>query len=322
MNHAALRSGIWGLVVGDSLGAPVEFGERWMRDMDPVKEMRSGGIFEVPVGGWTDDTSMILATLDSLRYGYCLDDMMERFAAWMRNGEYSIFNEAIGIGKIIREAILDYEQNGDVRTCGRTSESDNGNGSLMRILPVCLYGYKKWKKGFMTETEVVDMVHEVSALTHAHDRSKVACGLYYFLVRAVIEGTGNLKARLADGIACGFAFYRNTDAVGELKYYSRIENIEKLSRIDREDIKSTGYVVDSLEAAVWCLVTTESFKECLLKAVNLGVDTDTIAAIAGGLAGLYYGYEAIPEEWLDVLQKREWIEEMCEYFDEGKDDGT
>ncbi len=317
------RAAIMGFAVGDALGAPAEFGERWMRDMDPVKEMRNGGVFDVPVGGWTDDTSMVLAALESLRTGFDQADMMDRFVSWYRTGRYTWSGQAIGVGKQILKALETYEITKDINTCGGCLESDNGNGALMRILPVCLYGYEQVELGKMNVEQVVSMIHQASALTHAHARSQIACGLYYFMSEAILNEDGILSARLQMGLDKGLEFYKHmvdgeaalwknppqkTNVVEELQHYHRLFDLEAFSDTKRDDIRSTGYVVDTLEAAVWCLITTDCFEIALLKAVNLGLDTDTIAAIAGGLAGLYYGYEAIPAEWRNVLQKREMVE--------------
>lgn len=127
-----------------------------------------------------------------------------------------------------------------------------------------------------------------------------------------MEQRGSLEERMQQGIEWGFCYYtKHLQVTGELEHYRKIRNLKVFQKTKEKDIKSSGYVVDTLEAAIWCLLNTESFSACVLRAVNLGSDTDTVAAIAGGLAGLYYGYGGIPEEWLDVIQRREWIEEMC-----------
>lgn len=312
-NRTAIwQNGIMGFVVGDALGAPAEFGERWMRDMDPVKEMRSGGVFDVPEGGWTDDTSMTVAVLESLKTGFDPKDIMRRFLSWYRTGEYSWCGKPIGVGKQILRALECYEATGDIDRCGCGAETDNGNGSLMRILPVCLYGYTLKRQGKVQSSEAIQMVEQSSALTHTHMRSKIACGLYYFLVEAVLQDGRTLSERIQTGLDLGFAYYGSEP---ELLHYQRLKDIKSFCQVHRDDINSSGYVVDTLEAVVWCLVTTETFSECLIKAVNLGLDTDTIAALAGGLAGSYYGYDAIPEEWLIVLKKRQELEILCAWFD-------
>jgi len=132
------------------------------------------------------------------------------------------------------------------------------------------------------------------------------------MIRRILLDDGNLIERLQAGIDDGFAFYKkDIRCITELSYYGRLHNLYEFAATDSSGIRSTGYVVDSLEAAVWSLLKTNSFKDALLVAVNLGDDTDTVGAIAGGLAGLFYGYEDIPEDWLAVLQRREWIEKMC-----------
>ena len=150
-------------------------------------------------------------------------------------------------------------------------------------------------------------------MTHAHIRSNIACGLYYFMASAVLSGDGSLTERLQMSLDRGFAFYEHYLADHEnLEYYDRMRDLEAFASLTEDSIRSSGYVVDALEAAVWALSNSGSFDGALLKAVNLGDDTDTVGAIAGGLAGLFYGYDAIPADWLAAIQRREWIEGLCE----------
>ena len=177
---------------------------------------------------------------------------------------------------------------------------------------LCLYVYEKQKQEGITDDEAIRLIHEVSALTHGHIRSKIACGLYFFMTRSILEEEGTLIQRMQHGLRKGFCYYEQSpEAEEELKQYKRIKDLEELKGIPEDAIISSGYVVASLEAALWCLTRTSSYAEATLMAVNLGRDTDTIAAIAGGLAGLYYGYEGMPEEWLEVIARREWVEGMC-----------
>lgn len=304
--------GILGVVVGDALGVPVEFMEREELEQSPVNGMIGYGTFDLPAGSWSDDSSLTLATLDSLRQGYDLTDMIHKFAEWMTEGSYSPFGEAFDVGIGTRDAIVRYLKDHDVSTCGGTTEYDNGNGSLMRILPICLYCYEEQKKGKISDKEAIQMIHEVSALTHNHIRSQMACGLYFFLAKAILEKSGSLSQRLQLGINKGLAFYQENDFdMSELQKFHRLTNLETFQKTSRKEIQSYGYVVVSLEAALWCLLNSEDYKECELLAVNLGEDTDTIAAIAGGLAGLFYGIMSIPKEWMEVIQRRSWIEELC-----------
>ena len=132
----------------------------------------------------------------------------------------------------------------------------------------------------------------------------------------ILDGGGNLTGRLQQGLNRGFAFYeKDLENAGQLSYFKHLRNLTELQQMSRENIRSSGYVIDTMEAAVWSLIMTGSLKEALLLAVNLGGDTDTVAAIAGGIAGLYYGYEEIPDDWRKVIQRRIWIERMCREMD-------
>ncbi|MBE5878229.1 MAG: hypothetical protein E7290_15270 [Lachnospiraceae bacterium] len=309
--------GIMGVAVGDALGVPVEFTKREELKENPVKEMLGYGAFYLPAGSWSDDTSMTLATMDSLKNGYDLHDIMKKFISWIREGEYASVGRAFDVGNICHRAISRYQRTGDIEHCGCDKVDENGNGSLMRIIPVCLYVYGKQRDEGMSDEEAIRHIHEVSALTHAHVRSLIACGLYYFIVKSILDNEGTLEECIQSGIYAGFDFYEARGySSEELEHYKRIRQVDIFRVVPDTDISSSGYVVDSLEAALWCLLNTDTYEACELLAVNLGDDTDTIAAIAGGLAGLFYGYLGIPVEWLEKLQRREWIEELCTNMEE------
>ncbi|MBR4719543.1 MAG: ADP-ribosylglycohydrolase family protein [Lachnospiraceae bacterium] len=302
--------GIMGVVVGDALGCPVQFTDREELKTGPVDDMEGYGTYNMPEGTWTDDSSMTIALLTSIQEKGTIDleDIMKRFSKWLISGEYTPFGEAFDIGRGTMAAIMRYMVDRDIEICGGKTELDNGNGSLMRILPACLFAYIKK----LPANEAVLLIHEVSGLTHNHLRAKIACGLYYFCTCSVLDNSGSLCDRLQIGMNNGFSFYENdlSNRV-ELAYYGRLRDLSLFSSTEEDSIKSTGHVVDTLEAAIWSLITTKSFEECELKAVNLGGDTDTIGAVAGGIAGLFYGYEAIPKAWLDVIKRREWLESIC-----------
>lgn len=305
------KDGIFGLAVGDALGVPVEFTSREARKSDPVTGMRAYGTHNQPAGTWSDDTSMVLATLDSIDNKRKLDrkDMMQRFSNWCLYADYTPFRKVFDIGNATRQAILRYGQTKDLNECGGQTEYDNGNGSLMRILPVCLFLFERQKKICTSEDESIYKIHEVSALTHAHLRSQMACGIYYFCVKAVIEQQGTLMERLQHGIDQAYEYYRHDlRNYAELQNYQRLMHLDQFQKIPEMEISSSGYVVHTLEAVIWCLIQTNSFEQALLTAVNLGDDTDTVGAVTGGLAGLYYGHENIPQEWIHALQKKEEIE--------------
>lgn len=309
-----IKSVMIGHAVGDALGVPVEFASREEIAVNPVTNMEGFGTYPYPAGTWSDDTSMSLAALDCLAGGEIdWDKIMDNFGKWLDDGEYTPSGEAFDVGRTCLNAIISYFTKGTKATeSGGIDEHSNGNGSLMRIHPFALYEYIKG-------TCELEVIHNASSLTHAHERSKIACGIYSFVLWELLKSPS--KSSIRRGLNKARIFYRtNLENPQYDNLYRRIGLIGlqfeddplTFHRFNREDIKSSGYVVDSLEAAIWCLLNTRSYKECVLMAVNLGGDTDTIAAIAGGLAGALYGYDAIPFEWLDTLIKRECIEEMCE----------
>ena len=309
------KDGMLGLIVGDALGVPVEFMSRTELMKNPVTGMREYGTHHQPRGTWSNDSSMALAELDSIRMVGTIDytDMMERFSRWCMHGEYTPFGEVFDIGIATSRALMNYAKGIAPLESGGKTEWDNGNGSLMRILPVCLYLFKRQKKVCTSENESIYMIHAVSALTHAHVRSQMACGIYYFLVKAILEEEGSLENRLQKGMDRAYQYYRqDLSNHRELENYKRLADLSEFKETPKEGIKSSGYVVDTLEAAVWCLLHSHSYKETVLMAVNLGEDTDTVGAVAGGLAGLYYKEEGIPQEWIQVIQRREWIEEVLQ----------
>ena len=304
------KSGIMGVVVGDALGCPVQFESRETVAGHPVTGMRGFGTFNLPAGSWTDDSALTLALMDSIRRTGGIDytDIMDNFLKWLDKGAYTPYGYAYDIGKGTMRAIHKYKYTHNALHAGGTGENDNGNGSLMRIMPAVLYCCEH----ALPPGEAVDIVHKVGSLTHAHIRANIACGLYYFMAAAILAEEGPLASGLAAGLKAGFAFYEAHLADPEnLACYDRLRDLASFAGLPACDIRSSGYVVHSLEAAAWSLATTDGFEAALLKAVNLGEDTDTVAAIAGGLAGLYYGYDAIPEAWLAALQKRDWIEALC-----------
>lgn len=303
------KSGIMGVVVGDALGCPVQFESRDEVARHPVTGMRGFGSFNLPAGSWTDDSSLTLAQLDSIRHTGTIDykDIMDNFVKWLDDGEFTPYGYPYDIGRGTMNAIQKYKREHKLHKAGSDDERNNGNGSLMRIMPAVLYCIEH----ILPSDEAIEIIHKVGSLTHAHIRSNIACGLYYFMANEILSGEGTLEDRMQSGLNSGFSFYEAYLADHEnLEYYDRLRDLNTFAALSADKINGSGYVVDALEAAVWSLVNTNSFESALLKAVNLGEDTDTVGAIAGGLAGLYYGYDAIPEGWLAALQKRDWIEEI------------
>lgn len=298
-----IKAVILGHAVGDALGVPVEFCSRAELDENPVEDMEGFGTYPYPAGTWSDDTSMTLCAFDVLKDGELdWNRIMQNFKRWFDRGEYTPSGVCFDIGGACMRAINNYSLYGmPALECGGREERSNGNGSLMRILPFILYAVLG---GF--DGDDVEMIHNASALTHAHMRSKIGCGICYYVMRELLWEPS------ADSVYRGLELARRQYFIyPEFYHYNRIFDPD-FKNFSRDEIKSTGYVVDTLEAALWCLLNTDNYKDCVLKAVNLGDDTDTVAAVTGGMAGALYGYEGIPKEWLESLIKREYIEDMCE----------
>lgn len=271
----SLKSAIYGLAVGDALGVPFEFKKR---GTFLCQGMTGHGTHNQQAGTWSDDTSMTLATCQSIKdnHGICESDIRKKFLDWLNTGAFTPDGVAFDCGVTTYEALH--------RGTGSRDFYSNGNGALMRILPLA----------FIDCTD--EEIDTVSAMTHAHEISKEACRIYVKIARTLLAGE-NLRSAI--------------QAVEMSKVFERIHELENLSEAE---IKSSGYVVDTLEASLWCLLQTENYQDAVLKAVNLGDDTDTVGAVTGGLAGILYGYSGIPGEWIDALRKKELIDRSLVVF--------
>lgn len=306
-----VKSVVFGHAVADALGVPVEFTSRVTLQREPVTGMRGFGTYDMPPGTWSDDTTMALATLDSLAYGINYDDAMRRFCDWKQNAAYTATDEVFDIGVTTSYALNRFLHGTPAMECGCVGYRDNGNGSLMRIYPVVLYCCLLHPDEYSTDA-MIQLVHNYSALTHAHPRSMIGCGIYAFVLNALLL-LPNKKAAIKAGLFAAQLHYKHSPYVNKMQHYARLFD-DNFTNIAEIEIQSGGYVVHSLEAAIWCLLNSNSFEECVLKAVNLGRDTDTVGAITDSLAGAMYGSEAIPAEWMDTLLKKEYIEEICQRF--------
>lgn len=302
----SIRAGIFGAVVADALGVPYEFSSTQMMKENPATTMTGYGTYNQPPGTWSDDSSMTLATMDSLKNGVNYEDMMKKFCQWYQDAKYTPHNEVFDIGNTTRSALDNYIIHEDeALDCGLTGTRDNGNGSLMRILPATFYAYAK----DYTVDEQIIFIDNLSSLTHAHSYSKAACNIYNMIVQEVLQNPEeDFKKNISTGLDKSRKYYDNDD------YPCFITLYDDLFGCDESILSNRGYVVYSLEVALYCSYHTISYHDAVLKAVNLGGDTDTNAMITGGLAALYYGLSSIPEDWLEKIVKKDYIEELCVKF--------
>jgi ADP-ribosyl-[dinitrogen reductase] hydrolase len=299
MLSSQVLSGLMGVCVADALGVPVEFTSREQRHQKPVTEMIGYGTYHQPPGTWSDDSSLTFCLAESLCSGFSLESIATLFCRWVEQGYWTPYGEVFDIGITTHAAIRNLQKGVPPLEAGSKSEQSNGNGSLMRILPLA-FCYKT-----LSFTELIERVHQISAMTHGHLRSQMACGFYISMAVELLQGF-ELKVAYSQGIKKAENHYTQPAYQSELFYFERIllGNLEKLPV---EEIQSSGYVIHTLEAALWCLLTTRSYAEAVLKAVNLGEDTDTTATVTGGLAGIYYGFEKIPSHWVAQIARKDDI---------------
>ena len=308
----ALYEGLLGFAIGDALGVPVEFIERDKLDRWPVTGFRGYGTHNQPAYTWSDDTAVTLATLAAI--GKTLEDcsdteylinnpqilakaIMEELVLWLKEGKYACHGKVFDIGVTTQKAIENYIKYKDTQKCGSTLEQDNGNGALMRMFPIAIFlAFCRGPYFVLTgaSTREFRFICYICGITHKHERSILACVIYIQLILWILRGA-SLRTAMRMAYFSGCHVYAENAkklhmAGNETNAYDYVRFMDIIyGRYGRDRIKSTGYVVDTLEAVFWCLANTSSYKECVLAAVNLGGDTDTIAAIAGSAAGIYYG---------------------------------
>jgi ADP-ribosylglycohydrolase len=300
-----VKSVLFGVAVGDALGVPVEFKSRQTVSKNPVTEMIGYGTYNLPAGTWSDDSSLTFCLAEALTQDFDLNTIGKNFVKWSHEGYWTPYGVVFDIGIATSKAIGKIYEGTPPESAGGSDEFSNGNGSLMRILPLLFYLNDK------PIEERFNLTKQVSAITHGHIRSIIACFYYLEFARQILEGKNK------------FEIYRNLQTElpnfltsislnkTEIVLFDRLlkKDIEKLHK---KEIYSSGYVLHSLEASIWCLLTTDSFEEAVLRAVNLGEDTDTTGAITGGLAGLLYGLNNIPESWLQKIARFDDINDLAE----------
>ena len=279
-----------GLAVGDAVGTTVEFKSRGA--FPPVTDMVGGGPFGLKPGQWTDDTSMALCLATSLleRNGFDARDQMERYCRWLDQGYLSSTGRCFDIGITVRDALQQFKQTGEP-FAGSTHPRKAGNGSIMRLAPVVMFFHRN-------REAALHYAALSSMTTHATTECVDACRLMASMLLRGFEGASKEEVLLGDGSFIG------------------APRIEAIARGDwrekpEQQISGSGYVVQSLEAAAWSVWATDSFEAAILRAVNLGDDADTTAAVAGQIAGAVYGKQGIPASWLGRLALRDLIEGLA-----------
>ena len=285
------RGTLLGLACGDAVGTTAEFATRG--SFTQITDMCGGGPFNLQAGQWTDDTSMALCLAESLltKRGFDARDQMGRYLNWWRWGYLSSTGACFDIGATVRRALEAYQATGEPMS-GSVDPSTAGNGSLMRLAPVVLFYYPD-------RDAVLRYSGQSSRTTHGASEAIECCRAFAALIHEALSGTDK------PGLLATTGYLSTEPRVAAIMSGAFLRKGEN-------EIRGSGYCVDSLEAALWCFMHTDSFEAAVLRAANLGDDADTTAAIVGQIAGAFYGSNAIPRSWLDTLHMKEEIQEMAD----------
>ena len=296
---------LFGVAVGDALGVPVEFKSRQIIAQKPITDMTGFGTYNLPAGTFSDDSSLAFCLAEALTQEFSLQKIGNNFVAWLNQNYWTPRGNVFDVGIATSQAIRRLQSGCSPELAGGMNVSDNGNGSLMRILPLLVY---------IKDKELSDryqIIKQVSSITHGHIRSIIACFYYLEFARQIIMGID--KFEIYKNLQTDIPTHLNSLSINpdEIKLFDRLlkANIYDLTE---KEIFSSGYVLHTLEASIYCLLTTDNYKSATLKAVNFGEDTDTTGAVTGGLSGLLYGFDTIPKSWLQQIARREDIEELAD----------
>lgn len=301
-----LRRSINSFVIGDALGVPYEFRAR---DKFKCEDLVGHGTYDQPVGSWSDDSSLMLILLEELidydvRFGIDYDNLMSKFQKYVDEGYMTPLDYMFDIGGATIQAINKSRSFGvNPLECGVVSESGNGNGGLMRVLPLAYLGIEDKQRLF-------NLVEDVCSLTHRHKRSIVGSYLYVSIAKELYETNNSLETILNN--INNYTDILEEDYKEELKHYDL--DYKTILNKDREDVESGGYVVSTFNASLWVAIQSQSIEEGLLLAVNLGEDTDTTACVSGGLLGLMHETTSQLLKWKRQIIKINKIEELTHLF--------
>ncbi|MEM7161798.1 MAG: ADP-ribosylglycohydrolase family protein [Bacteroidota bacterium] len=304
-----------GVAVGDALGVPYEFKSRESMLKDPAKDIVGYGTHGQPPGTWSDDSSLTFCLAEALLKDASLESAAKKFISWRNEAYWTAHHSVFDIGMTTTQSISRLEKilsNGSLDELELLKygglESDNGNGSLMRILPL-LFEIKK-----RPIKEQFEITWKHSALTHRHIRAAMSCMIYLKFAEFILEGNdlSNSYQKMRTSIK---DLWNEMDfSMNERQHFKRVIQ-ENICDVSKDEVLSGGYVIESLEASLWCIMKTDSYEDAVLTAINFGHDTDTTGAITGGLAGLYYTCEGIPDYWIANLARMEDIRSLGDRLD-------
>lgn len=308
MSRYLVRDAVFGFAVGDALGLPVEYKSRSVLKNDPVYGMRENGTHSQPAGTWSDDSSLSFIFMESLSDGYNVKDFCKKLTDFYFRNHWTPHGKLFHLETSTKNAIERLSRGVSPEESGDFEDYATGNGALMRILPLAFN---------VLDDEIAkrfQKVKEISSITHSNPKSVLACFIYIEFCIQLINGENKLMAykKMQDNVNGFIKKYAILDKEVIVEYDRVLKN--SISTYYESEIKASFYVVHSLEAVLWSFMKSKSYSECVLRAVNLGEDTDTNAALAGALAAIFYGGDDIPLEWVKLLPKKNEIEELAMRF--------
>lgn len=302
-----VKEGIIGCAVGDALGYSSKGQEREELLNKPVLKMLPSIKNGIPKGSWSDSTSLTLATMSSIcKKNIDYNDIAECCVSWITSNKYCSVNESFGIGKTTLKSLINYtKRKQPASKCGSVEFEENGNSSLKMILPLAYY-FTALK---VSKKDMYEVIKNVCSITHRQEISVCACYIYFNYLLFIINSNNKFTA-LKKLKTLDYSMFTNKT----LDFFSRIiiGNIEEL---DIDEIRSSSFVVDTLEASLWCFIKGDNYKSCVIGGANIGGDTSAIAAITGTLASLYYGIDSIPKTWISDLRKYDYLVEISENYE-------
>jgi ADP-ribosylglycohydrolase len=271
--------------------------------------MRGGGVYEKPAGTWSTDGSLTFCVAESLLNGFNLHDIAQKFVDWLYKAYWTADGDVFDVGVIVAKAIKNIKNGAELAEAGGNGEMDNGNGALNYTLPLGFHTHS------LPISERFIYIEQLSSLTNCHLRSIIGAFIFSEMAIWLMRG-GDIniaKAYAAMTQTINEFVQERTNLQQEAQYYNRVLD-GNLKQVPLASINSTAYVVDSIEACLWCLLNTNSYEEAVLATVNLGEDADTIGAMTGALAGLYYGYDSLPQDWVHQVARKDDIIDLSERF--------
>lgn len=302
-----VKEGIIGSAIGDALGISSKGKDRLYLLDNPVLKMSGNIKIGVPKGAWGDSTSIMIATMNAInKKGIDYNFIAENCVSWFTASKFCSVSESFGIDEITLNALLMFTNRKiDATICGNDNFESNTNSSLKMMLPIAFYVNANKSK----DKEIYDIVKNATQIICSNEVSICANYIYVYYLLFLLNGN-NKYAAIKKLRQVDYSMF--DDSV--LEYFSRIL-IGNIYELDIDEIKSTSFIVDTLESVLWCFLKSDNLKDCLIATANIGDDTSTIGALAGSIGGIYYGTNKIPKDWTDNLRKKEYLTELSEDYE-------